>query len=400
VKILYHHRTRSKDGQAVHIEELIHALEHRGHDIVVVGPEAHAREAFGAEAGIVATLKRRVPKALYELAELGYAAHAFRRLMAAIRTHRPDIIYERYNLFFPAGIWAARRTGLPLILEVTAPLVAERARHDGLALAGLARWSERSVWRGGDMVLPVTEVLAGELRAAGVPDSRITVIANGIDPARFTRRAGDAAAKAALGLGGRLVLGFTGFMRPWHGLERVIDVVAEAADRSLHFLVVGDGPARAELEAAASRRGVGDRVSFAGLVQREAIGDYVAAFDIALQPDVVAYASPLKLFEYMATGCAIVAPDTANIREILSDGHDALLFDSAAPGAFRAALERLCADAALRARLGAGAVRTIESRGLTWAENARRVEEIAARLVAARHVAGTPAGPRTVGHPS
>ena len=55
---------------------------------------------------------------------------------------------------------------------------------------------------------------------------------------------------------------------------------------------------------------------------------------------------------------------------------------------------------ALRARLGAGAVRTIESRGLTWAENARRVEEIAARLVAARHVAGTPAGPRTVGHPS
>jgi glycosyltransferase involved in cell wall biosynthesis len=97
---------------------------------------------------------------------------------------------------------------------------------------------------------------------------------------------------------------------------------------------------------------------------------------------VVPYASPLKLFEYMALGCAIVAPDLPNIREVLTDGRDAVLFDPADPGAFRAALDRLCRDGALRDRLGAAASRTIDERGFTWADNARRVEDIARRLAA------------------
>lgn len=385
MRILYHHRTRSKDGQNVHIEELTRALAARGHEIVVVAPPGYDSEQFGADAGLVATLKRFIPKAAYELIEVAYSAHAYRRLRRAARAQAFDVIYERYNLHCLAGLWLRRRTGLKLLLEVNAPLAEERAKHDGLAFPGLARWTERLIWRGADAVLPVTQVLAGHVRAAGVPDDRIVVIANGIDRARFPERSRAAreAAKAKLGLSGRLVLGFTGFMRPWHGLERVIDHMAEApAGHDMHFLVVGDGTVKDAIAAAAAARGVADRLTLAGLVDRDRIADYVAAFDIALQPDVVPYASPLKLFEYMAMGCAIVAPGMANIREVLTDGHDAALFDPADPGGFRAALDRLCRDAALRDRLGAAASRTIDARGFTWADNARRVEEIARRLAA------------------
>ena len=81
---------------------------------------------------------------------------------------------------------------------------------------------------------------------------------------------------------------------------------------------------------------------------------YVASFDIAVLPDVTPYSSPLKLFEYLQLGSAIVAPDMENIREILTDGHDALLFAPDAADSLEAALLKLCADDALRGPPGRG----------------------------------------------
>jgi len=374
VKILYHHRIASKDGQYVHVEELTRALAARGHEIIFVGPKVVEQEDFGSDGGVVAALKKRLPKALYELLELGYSLLAYARLARAVRRHRPDCLYERYNLYLPAGVWIKRRFGLPMLLEVNAPLYEERARYGGLGLPRLARWSERYAWRGADMCLPVTDVLADYLRAAGVPETRIRVIPNGIDWEKFRHLPDTDAAKAALGLEGRLVLGFTGFVREWHGLERVVDVVARGAERVL--LVVGDGPARPAIEARAQALGVADRVRFTGVVERDAVARHVAAFDVALQPDVVPYASPLKLFEYLALGRAVVAPDTRNIREVLRHGDNAWLFDASDPEAFARAVETLCADPDLRTRLGARARATIDEGGYTWAANAERVEAL------------------------
>ena len=111
---------------------------------------------------------------------------------------------------------------------------------------------------------------------------------------------------------------------------------------------------------------------------------HVAAYDIALQPAVVAYASPLKLFEYMAQARAIVAPASENIREVLTSGGDALLFALDDEAALFAALDRLVADASLREKLGKSARESLLRQGFTWAENAARVERIAARLMEER----------------
>jgi glycosyltransferase involved in cell wall biosynthesis len=379
VKILYHHRTASKDGQAVHIEELIHALREAGHEVLVVAPAAAGGDALGAEVGWVRRLRAHLPKALYECLELGYSVLAYLRLARAARAFGPDLIYERYNLYLVAGLLLKRRRGVPLLLEVNAPLVDERMRFGGLALPWLARWAEGVAWRGADKVLPVTQVLAGHVRARGVPAERIVVIPNGINEAHFATAPSPAQARAALGWPDALVLGFTGFVRDWHGVDRVLHWMARAdTPPQARLLVVGDGPARAELERLAAQLGLHDRVRFTGVIPRDQVPAHVAAFDIALQPAVVPYASPLKLFEYLALGKAIVAPRQPNIEEVLVDGDNALLFDAQAAGALEQALSRLCHDAALRTRLGAGATATVSRLGLTWRANAERVAALGA----------------------
>lgn len=383
MRVLYHHRTASKDGQAVHIEEMITALREQGHEVRVVAPGGghdEPRGQMGAEVGWVAKLRARLPKAVYELMELAYTLVAYRRLAAAAHEFKPDVIYERYNLFLLAGAMLKRRTGLPLLLEVNAPLAEERGKFGGLGLPWLARWAEAKAWRGADFVLPVTDVLADHVRAVGVPNERIVVVPNGINEAHFAAAPSQLDAKASLGWPGALVLGFTGFVRDWHGMDRVIRWMASpAAPVQARLLVVGDGPVRAELEQLAADLKLGDRVRFTGVVHRDRVPGLVAAFDVALQPAVVAYASPLKLIEYLALGKAIVAPNQPNIAEVLRDDVNALLFEPGDAAGLERSLARLAHEPALRQRLGDGARDTIHLMQLTWAGNARKAVGLAVR---------------------
>jgi len=376
MRILYSHRIQSRDGQAVHIEEMVAALREAGHEVRVVGPPSYDTTGFGGAARL-GRLRRLLPGGVGELAELAYNLAAIRRLTQAWRAFRPDLVYERYSLFHLAGSWLARRHGALLFLEVNAPLAAEQSQHGGLRLVALAHRCERLIWRSADRVLPVTSVLADLVAAAGVDPARISVIPNAIVPARFPPQAP---------LDGPPLLGFVGFVREWHGLDQVL--AAMATDPvPLELVVVGDGPARPALERQAGALGLGGRVRFLGVVPPEQVPSLVCRFGIALQPRVTAYASPLKVFDYMAAGCAIVAPDQPNIREVLAHEATALLFDPSAPGAMWAAVRRLAADPALRATLGQAARAAALARH-TWAGNARRVVALAA------------ADPRGAGAPS
>jgi glycosyltransferase involved in cell wall biosynthesis len=376
MKILYHHRTLAKDGQDVHITELIAAFRRQGHEVLVVGPAAD-HEAISA--GLLSGLRKRLPPAVSEPMELAYSALDYRRLREAYLRFRPDFLYERYNLFLLSGLWLKRRYGVKLLLEVNAPLAHERAEYGRLAWRGAADRLEGMVWREADRVLPVTDALADFVRRAGAPESRIEVIQNGVNRAEFSLRPSEREAmRARLGLANSTVLGFIGFLRPWHGLRSAVDLVADLGGaQDVKLLVIGDGPARADLEAHARTRGVAHLVKVLGVAPRAEVPALLSAADIALQPNVTPYASPLKLFEYMALGRAIVAPDQPNIREIVSDGAEALLFDPGEPRSLYAAVERLCRDVGLRERLGAAASAAIERRGFLWESNAQRVVALA-----------------------
>ena len=369
LKILYSHRIQSHDGQGVHIEELVRALREAGHEVRVVGPSFYDQTGFGGESAVVARLRRLLPGFLGELAELAYNVPAYLKLRAAWREMRPDVVYERCNLYFLAGAWLARRHGVRLLLEVNSPLADEREKHGGLRLARLARGLEHWTWRSASAVLPVTQVLADILVLAGVQRARVHVVGNGIDLARFPQRPPAAA-------GAAVTLGFVGFVRAWHGLDGVIEAMARGSAQT-RLVVVGDGPAVADLRTLADRLGLSARVVFTGLVQPAQVPAQVSGFDIALQPSATPYASPLKIFDYMAAGCAIVAPDQPNIREILADEATALLF---AEGGMGEAVARLVGDAALRTRLGLAARAELKRRDYTWAGNAARVAVIAGQL--------------------
>ncbi|MBV9523794.1 MAG: glycosyltransferase family 4 protein [Alphaproteobacteria bacterium] len=381
MKILFHHRIASRDGQAVHMDELCAALRQHGHTVILVGPRRMAHLRFGGDAGASGVLKRVLPRMLYELLEFSYNLVAMPRLWLAIGRHRPDAVYERYNLFALAGPWLCRLRRVPLLLEINAPIFEERDAEEGLGLPRLARWAQRAAWRAADQALPVTQALAEYVRRAGVPEARITVIPNGTDVDKFGALPSAAEAKQRLGLAGRLVLGFIGFVRPWNSLDRVIDLLANLGpDANAHLLLVGDGPARRALEERASANGLAHRLTVTGVVPRDAVAAHLAAFDIALLPGVTPYASPLKMFEYMAAGLAIIAPDRPNIREILTHRVNAVLIDPDRPDELAAALDELCRDRAFRAQIAAQARATVDRLGLTWLNNARRVGDLIAAM--------------------
>ncbi|HSS13245.1 MAG TPA: glycosyltransferase [Rhizomicrobium sp.] len=367
MKILYHHRTRSRDGQSVHIDEMIAALKRLGASVCMVEPER-------VDAMKPARKKQLLPKLVYEFLEFGYSGLEFVKLVAAILRERPDAIYERENIYMLSGVWAARLFSLPLLLEVNAPLAEERGKFGGLAMPAFARWTEEVAWRNATKVLPVTGVLGGIIEKAGVPSSRILVTSNGVDTDAFKLVEAGQRPVLPQAFKSGPVLGFVGYVRAWHGLPQVVDLLATDSVLALaSLLVVGDGPARGDLEAQAQRFGVENRVQVCGVIGRDGLAGYISTFDIALQPEVTAYASPLKLFEYMALGRAIIAPDAPNIREILTHEVDALLFEPNNPESLAVAIRRLAADGALRARLGAAAAGKIHREDISWARNARRV---------------------------
>ena len=387
MRILYSHRTRSADGQRVHIDALTRALAARGHEVLIVGPEGAqlaggdtVLDAGGGGAPL------GLPRLMHEGAEVAYGALAAARLVRAGLRFGPDVLYERYNLYHHAGQAARRALGVPWLLEVNAPLVEERMAHgvggaggrkNGLAMPAAARASEDRLWRGADAALPVTRVLADMMEARGVRPGRLHVVPNAVD--RTGRAGGRDRTRARLGLEGRLVLGFTGFVRDWHGVDAALRWLPQ--DPRAVLLLVGDGPHADALRAQAAALGVPDRFVVTGVVQRDAIPDHVAAFDVALQPAATAYASPLKLQEYMVEARAILGPDQPNIRETVTDGRSALLVPPGDEAALHAALTRLADDEALRDRLGAAARALIFERDMTWAGNARRVAGIAEGLL-------------------
>ena len=376
MKILYHHRIASKDGQYVHVEELTNALDELGHELHFVAPQVNENADFGGDGGFVSKLKKALPKALYEILELSYSAWVFIKLVVAILKFKPQVIYERYNLYQPAGVLAAKLFKIPLLLEINAPLAEERAKYSGLALQGFAKKIEDFTWRGATHCLPVTDVLADYMREADIPESRITVIHNGVRQ-QFI----DEMMQHNINVNKQeIVIGFTGFIHPWHGMDKALEAIAEHKELPLRLICVGDGNILTDLRQQAERLGISEKVEFKGLVTRDKVLDFVKEFDIALQPDVTAYASPLKMFEYMAVGALIVAPKTPNIQEILSD-NTALFFEKGDTSSFKETLTTAITSYKAFDCKRYSVKQSIIDKDFIWQENAKRVVDLASKLI-------------------
>jgi glycosyltransferase involved in cell wall biosynthesis len=382
VRILYHHRIRGIDGQAVHVRALVQALAAEGHEVrevalePVVGPRSRAKEREGRPwSGI-----DRLPRPLLELAEDAYSLAAWRMVAREAARFRPDFVYERHAFGNAGGVYAANRLGVPVVLEVNSPLVDELAATRGVSFPALSRRLEAFVLRRADLVVVVSEELRKFALSRGGREGRVLTIPNAVDAEAFRpldeERRADARRRLGLssnGNGPGLVLGFSGFVREWHRLDLVLACLGRPELAGVRLVVVGEGPRSEWIARRAAELGVGDRVLQVGDRRHEEMPGLVAAFDVALLPGAPAYASPLKLYEYMAAGLPVVAPDQENLREVLRDRDNALLFAPGDGDALASALNELKDDAALRARLGARARASVLDERRTWRGVARRV---------------------------
>jgi len=375
---------RASSGAARHISELTRNLESLGHSVAVYDRHrARGDDGTPALAGAARGVRVRLSPYLHEAAALVRAARGLQDETAIIRRERPDVVLTRYSLHQFSSLLAARRCKVPIVFEVNAPVSFEyrRYRRQYRLLPRLAEWGEAHTLARADDVFVVSNVLKSYLVDRGVAADAVTVVPNGADATQFRPQAADLQVRAHYDRQS-VIIGFVGSFAEFHGVEmlrRAIDRVLPIRPNVV-FLMVGTGARARDLAAYARAQGFADRVEFAGFVPPTQVPRIVAMMDILLAPyaaEEFFYFSPIKLFEYMASGRAILAARVGQVAEVLADGASGLLYDPTDVAGFTDALLRLIDDPALRARLGVNA-RAAAQRDYTWRRNAERVAAVLA----------------------
>jgi glycosyltransferase involved in cell wall biosynthesis len=255
---------------------------------------------------------------------------------------RFDFCYLRYSASFAP--WLPRlkeKLSCPLILEVNS-LGSQWRRSlkifDGRAL----NVADRSIF--------ISETVRDHAEAMFGGSKKNKVVINGVDVRRFN--AGNERQKRV-----RILVGYAGLLKPDYGIEDIIAVGSKLPH--LDYRIYGDGPIREELKKQASLQG---NVVLMGAVPFSEMPATLMNLDILVYVtgDKYKYQSPTKLFEYMASGRAIVCARTEQTEKIIVHGHNGLLFEIGDIDGMAQLLERLDCDIELRNQLGANARKDAE----------------------------------------
>ena len=381
-------------ANGVQTMETCHALARRGHHVrLVVRPDTAVppRDAW-AYYGLP-----RVPTLIIERVRVpaspsgrraAYVAHCLWRsvgrskadalftrdltiaglLLRVPASFRPPVVYESH------GYAPAVAEDLPAMISGAAAISpAKRRRLEG---------RERLVWSRADGYATITAALARELELRFGPRTATAVVPDG------TRipEAADAGLRQDAATAGPIV-GYAGHLYAWKGP----DVLVAALGRlpGVRAIIVGGlagEPDLARVRALAERVAPG-RVTFAGQVEPPRVAALLRQADVLVLPNTpgrvsVAYTSPLKLFEYMASGRPIVASDLPALREVLQPEVNAVLVEAGSADALAAGLSRVIGDAALAARLAARARDDV--REWTWDRRAERIEALLEAVIGRR----------------
>jgi glycosyltransferase involved in cell wall biosynthesis len=378
MRILYHHRTLGDGAEGIHVAEMVKAFRKLGHEVRVVSLIGESTNVQCRPQRQWALVKKLLPGVLYELGELSYNIQGYVSVAKAVKDFRPDFIYDRYISYNYSTIAVSRRHRIPVVLEVNSPYSHQKQTFDEkVYYKRLLRFFERKICRDATRVIVVSTPLKDFLVSTGIPESKIIVMPNGVDTEMFHPAIDGQDVRKRLGIERKTVIGFTGILRPWHGLDLLLQAFRQICQMrsNLHLLIVGDGPIRCDLEKTVANNGLSGKVTITGRQLHETVRFFIAAMDIAVSPLSTFYASPMKIIEYMAMGKALVAPNTPNIRDIVTHEEDGLLFCPQKVDDLTEKLLVLIEHWDLRARLGLKARSKIESR-YTWLQNAKRVVNV------------------------
>lgn len=272
-----------------------------------------------------------------------------------------DLVYERYSIWNAAAMQWARTLGIPSVLEVNAPLIEEQQRHRGLIAFEQATKMTSACFRAAGAVYAVSgEIVPYCERFVGLRRP-VHVIPNGVNVSRFSP---DQTAEIPFD---GVTFGFIGSLKPWHGVELLLEAFsllcnAQEMTRNqglevpdIRLLIVGDGPqADVIQEQLRFRPKVRDHVVLTGAVSPDRVGAVLNSMDVAVAPYPEMeefYFSPLKVFEYMASGRAVIAANTGQIPEIVRHRFNGLLYPPGDTVSLAGAMMRLLCNPRLRRSL-------------------------------------------------
>lgn len=310
------------------------------------------------------------------LARTGYLSFALGR---ALGTGRTDLIMTRDLGVADFLLRLPRAVRAPLVYEshgfapdvaTALPDLIPSAKKPGAAKLKRLRARELSVWRGADGYVAITQGIVDHMTPIGGHRQRTAIVPDGMrllpaDPGPLPREP---------------LIGYAGHLYAWKGVDAILRALPLVP--TARALIVGghdEEPDLARVQALARDLGVDARVTFTGLVEPARVPALLSQAMVLVLPNPASaisthFTSPLKLFEYMAAGRAIVASDLPAIREILRDGENALLVEPGDPHAIATAVQRLIEDPACAERLARAA--HARAADFTWARRAERLEAL------------------------
>lgn len=235
---------------------------------------------------------------------------------------------------------------------------------------------------GAQRMVVITQALANDLAARlGAPHEPpfTLVLPDGIDLERFADLPEPQVARKELGLAEGFTAGYTGHLYRGRGAEMLLDVAMRSAESN--FLLVGGEPADVERIQELSQSNGLENVQLTGFIPNAELPKYQAACEVLLMPyqsevaassggDISAYLSPMKMFEYLAAGRAIITSDLPVLQEVLND-EVALIVPGNDVDAWVEAIQVLKGSSPRRTALGQNARMLVQQ--YSWEERATQI---------------------------
>ncbi len=367
-------------GASVHVQEVLSSFARLGATVKLFASEAGGEPLPGFDNLELHELPNW-PKRNHNERDLSVEA-ANKMVRSLLELTGPfDIVYERYSLWSHAGMEYADSIGVPGLLEVNAPLIEEQTRYRHLDDRASAEKVARRVFGAARVLLAVSSGVANYLAHYPEADGKVHVVRNGVNPARFP----DNTKPSRPAKPGIFTVGFIGSLKPWHGLDILVDAYMCLSKNApnTRLLVVGDGPERENLMKDLTTRKLLESSEFTGMVAPSKVPGLLASMDVGVAPYPNMdgfYFSPLKVYEYMAAGLPVVASRLGDLSELIHDGVDGFLVPPGDRVALAAALNRLRLDPDLRNRMGRAARSKVRS-SHTWDLVVRRILELSGTAV-------------------